>query len=236
MDAVITPGGGLRVLLVEGDRRIARRLGRGLREEGFAADVVVSGDAAQEYDGRIGYDVIVIDWLLAGRSGLLICRDLRRRDPSTPILVLMARDSVANRVAALDAGADDCLAKPFAFEELLVRIRTLLRRAERARPRTLTAGGLRLDRLGHRVTRGGRLIHLTPREYALLETIMLQAPDVVTHTRLVERVWGPDPDLTDSAVAVHMTNLRRKIDRRETRSLIETVRGRGYRLAVSRAR
>jgi DNA-binding response OmpR family regulator len=235
-EPVITLGGGLRVLLVEGNRRIARRLGRGLREEGFAADVAASVDAAQEYDSRIGYDVIVVDWLLPGRSGVVSCRELRRRDPSTPILVLMARDSVADRVAALDAGADDCLTTPFAFEELLIRVRALLRRGDRTRPHTLRAGGLMLDRLGHRVTRRGRPVHLTPREYALLEAIMAAAPDVVTHTRLVERVWGPDPGLTPSIVAVHITKLRRKIDGRETRSLIETVRGRGYRLAVPRPR
>jgi DNA-binding response OmpR family regulator len=220
----------VRILLVEDDRKAARVLSRGLEEEGFVVDVTHAGDEGESRAEATGYDLIILDWLLPGAAGIDVCRHLRRRGVNTPIIMLTARDALGDRVAGLNTGADDYLTKPFAFAELLARIRALLRRAESAPPPVLAVGDLTLDPLSHRVARGGRRIVLTPREYALLEYLARHADRVVTRTELGEHVWQDERDALTNLVDVHISHLRRKIDAGQPRPLLHTVRGRGYRL------
>jgi len=220
----------MRLLLVEDDKKAARVLTRGLLEEGFVVDVAHSGDVGEELARVNRYDAIVLDWRLPRKDGLAVCRDLRRRDILTPILILTARDALPDRVLGLDSGADDYLTKPFAFEELLARLRALLRRCELSRPPVLQVGDLVLDPVTHRVTRGGQEIGITPKEYAILETLMRHAGEVVSRSRIGESVWQDDPGDLANLVDVHVSHLRRKIDQREGAPLIQTVRARGFRL------
>src|SRR5581483_1497359 len=195
----------MRILLVEDDRKAARVLRRGLQEEGFAVDVVHDGDEAETRAGTTDYDAIVLDWLLPGRPGLDVCRALRRQGVRTPILMLTARDSVEDRVAGLDTGADDYLTKPFAFAELLARLRALLRRGEGARAAVLRVDDLALDPASHRVTRGGARVDLTPKEYAVLEYLVRHAGRVVTRAELGEHVWAEEHDNLTNLVDVHVS-------------------------------
>jgi DNA-binding response OmpR family regulator len=220
----------MRLLLVEDDKKAARVLTRGFVEDGFIVDVAHSGDVGDELAAANRYDVIVLDWLLPRKDGLAVCRDLRGRGVRTPILMLTARDSLPDRVSGLDSGADDYLTKPFAFEELLARIRALLRRSELTRPPVLKVADLTLDPVTHRVTRSGQEIGLTPKEYAILETLMRHAGEVVTRTRIGESVWTDNPEELANLVDVHVSHLRRKIDQADRPALIHTVRARGFRL------
>jgi DNA-binding response OmpR family regulator len=223
----------MRLLLVEDDKKAARVLARGLVEEGFVVDVAHSGEVGDELAGSNSYALIVLDWLLPRKDGLSVCRGLRRQGIRTPILMLTARDSLPDRVSGLDAGADDYLTKPFAFEELLARIRALLRRSELTRPPVLKVADLALDPVSHRVTRGTTEISLTPKEYAILETLMRHVGQVVSRTRIGESVWEDDPEDLTNLVDVHVSHLRRKIDQGDWPPLIHTVRARGFRLAGS---
>jgi DNA-binding response OmpR family regulator len=218
----------MRILLIEDDTRTARALSRGLREEGYVVDVAASGEKGEELAAANEYSVIALDWYLPCKDGLATCRDLRAAGISTPILMLTARDALADRVTGLDAGADDYLTKPFAFEELLARLRALLRRSELTRPTVLTVLDLQLDPVSHRVSRGRTPVELTLKEYQILEVLMRWAGRVVTRTLLEEQVWGGAHDLSTNAVDVHMSHLRRKIDHGQPSPLIHTVRGRGY--------
>jgi DNA-binding response OmpR family regulator len=222
----------VRILLVEDDRKAARILAKGLTEEGFVVDSAVSGEDAEDLAGINDYDLIVLDWLLPGTPGIEICRRLRRRGLSTPILMLTARDTVMDRVAGLDAGADDYLTKPFAFAELLARVRALLRRAEGGRSPVLEVADLRLDPVEHRVSRGGEPVELTVKEYAILEYLMRHAGRLVTRTELGEHVWQEEHDNLTNLVDVHVSHLRRKLDSGRAPALIHTVRGHGFRLAA----
>src|SRR5262245_51107231 len=170
----------MRLLLVEDDKKAARVLSRGFIEEGFVVDVAHSGEVGAELAAATRYDLIVLDWLLPGKDGLAVCRDLRRQGVRTPILMLTARGSLPDRVSGLDSGADDYLTKPYAFEELLARVRALLRRSELVRPPMLKVADLVLDPLTRRVTRGAVEIALTPKEYAILETLMRHPGEVVS--------------------------------------------------------
>jgi DNA-binding response OmpR family regulator len=219
----------MRVLLIEDDRKASKLLSKGLHEEGFVVDVAATGEAGEEQAFVNEYDVIVLDWLLPGKDGLAVCQALRARDVTTPILMLTARHSLADRVSGLSTGADDYLTKPFAFAELLARIRALLRRARVARPPVLRVTDLTLDPANRRVTRGGVKIGLTSKEYTILEVLMQNAGETVSRTRLVERVWDEASEVLDNLVDVHVSHLRKKIDR-EGSSLIQTVRGFGFRL------
>jgi DNA-binding response OmpR family regulator len=220
----------MRLLLVEDDAKTARLLARGLREEGFVVDVAPTGEAGEEHAAVNEYDTIVLDWLLPGKDGVMVCRELRARGVSTPILMLTARDSLADRVTGLGTGADDYLTKPFAFAELLARIRALLRRSRLAQPTVLRVAGLTLDPATHRVMRDDVRIALTAKEYTILEVLMRNAGLVVSRTRLAERVWDQASEVLDNLIDVHVSNLRRKIDGGGGGSLIQTVRGLGYRL------
>jgi two-component system, OmpR family, response regulator len=216
--------------LVEDDRKAARVLARGFLEEGFVVDVAHSGDVGDELAATNRYDVIVLDWVLPRKDGLTVCRDLRGRGVLTPILMLTARDALLDRVSGLDSGADDYLTKPFAFEELLARIRALLRRSDLTRPPAMKVADLVLDPVTHRVTRSGAEIRLTPKEYAILETLMRHAGQVVTRTRIGESVWEEGPPDLANLVDVHVSHLRRKVDQGEGPQLIHTVRALGFRL------
>ena len=173
----------------------------------------------------------MLDWLLPGKDGLTLCSDLRRRGTATPILMLTARDGLADRVAGLNTGADDYLTKPFAFEELLARSRALLRRSELTRPPVLRVADLSLDPHQHAVLRGETALDLTPKEYAILEILLRHAGEVVSRSRLAEQVWKADLIAIDNLIDVHISKLRRKVDGPGQVALIQTVRGRGFRLA-----
>jgi DNA-binding response OmpR family regulator len=220
----------MRVLLIEDDRKAAKLLARGFQEEGFVVDLAETGEVGEEQAAVNEYDVIVLDWLLPGKDGIAVCQSLRARDLSTPILMLTARGSLADRVSGLTTGADDYLTKPFAFAELLARIRALLRRSRVARPAVLRVTDLMLDPANRRVTRGGVRIGLTSKEYTILEVLMQNAGETVSRTRLVERVWDEASEVLDNLVDVHVSHLRKKIDRGAGPSLIHTVRAFGYRL------
>jgi DNA-binding response OmpR family regulator len=222
----------MRVLLIEDDRKAAKLLAKGLHEEGFVVDLAPTGETGEEQAFVNEYDVIVLDWLLPGKDGLAVCQALRARDLTTPILMLTARHSLADRVNGLSTGADDYLTKPFAFAELLARIRALLRRARVARPPILRVIDLMLDPASRKVTRAGVKIGLTSKEYTILEVLMQNAGETVSRTRLVERVWDEASEVLDNLVDVHVSHLRKKIDREPGSSLIQTVRGFGYRLGI----
>jgi DNA-binding response OmpR family regulator len=220
----------MRVLLIEDDRKAARLLSKGLQEEGFVVDVASTGEDGEEQAALNEYDVVILDWLLPGRDGLAVCRALRASGNSTPILMLTARDSVADRVSGLGTGADDYLTKPFALDELLARIQALLRRSRSVQPVVLRVADLTLDPVTRRVSRGSVVVTLTPKEYAILEVLMRNVGQVVTRTRLAERVWDEASEVLDNLVDAHVSHLRKKVDREASVPLIHTVRGVGYRL------
>jgi DNA-binding response OmpR family regulator len=222
----------MRVLVIEDDRKVARQVAKGLQEEGFVVDLAATGEDGEEKATVNEYDVIVLDWRLPGKDGLAVCRTLREHHVSTPILMLTARDSVEDRVSGLRTGADDYLTKPFAFDEFIARITALLRRSRVAQPAVLKVADLTLDSVSRRVTRGGLPITLTPKEYAILDVLMRSPGEVVTRTRLAERVWDEAADIDDNLVDAHVSHLRRKIDQETGVQLIHTIRGVGYRLAA----
>lgn len=218
----------MRILLIDDDQKLTRLLVKGLEEERFVVDVAHTGGSGDEMASVNHYEVIVLDWLLPDRDGLAVCRDLRARRISTPILMLTARDALEDRVTGLNAGADDYLTKPFGFSELLARIHALLRRSSLTRPTVLKVADLVLDPLTHSVTRAGQAISLTPKEYAILTVLMRHAGEPVTRTRLTESVWETDADSLFNTLEAHVSNLRKKIDVLGAVPLIRTVRGRGY--------
>lgn len=221
----------MRLLLVEDDRKAARVLKQGLAEEGVVVDLAHTGDEGEYLATTNNYDLIVLDWLLPGKEGIQICRELRAHGLGTPILMLTAKDALQDRVKGLDAGADDYLIKPFAFAELLARIRALVRRGAGSRPAVLRVADLVVDPVSHRVTRGGAPIRLTTKEYAIIEFLARRAGEVVTRTTLGEHIWESEFDNLTNLVDVHISNLRKKIDTGSAVPLIHTVRGRGYRLS-----
>jgi DNA-binding response OmpR family regulator len=220
----------MRLLLVEDDKKAARVLARGLREEGFVVDVAHSGDVGGEMALATSYDLVVLDWMLPRKDGIRVCQDLRSRQVVTPILMLTARDSLGDRISGLDSGADDYLAKPFAFEELLARMRALLRRSELTRPVVLRTGQLALDPTTRRVTCAGVAVSLTPKEYAILEILMRHTGTVITRARIGDAVWHEAPEDLSNLVDVHVSHLRRKIESPRAGAAIETVRAQGFRI------
>jgi DNA-binding response OmpR family regulator len=218
----------MKLLLVEDDARTARAIARGLREEGYLVDVAASGENGEELAHANDYRVMIVDWYLPAKDGLAMCRDLRQRGVKTPILMLTARDALADRVAALDTGVDDYLIKPFAFAELLARLRALLRRSDFSRSTVLSVGDLRMNPVTHRVTRGGVAIQLTVKEYQILELLMRRPGEVVLRSQLEEELWGEVSDVGSNAVDVHVSHLRRKVDVPGASRLLHTVRGRGF--------
>jgi heavy metal response regulator len=225
----------MRVLVVEDERKISSYLKRGLEEQGYAVDTAYTGREALDYAESAPYDVILLDILLPEMDGLTVCRELRRNDHRTPILMLTARDSVDDRVNGLDAGADDYLVKPFALKELLARLRAMSRRnTEQPKSPLLQIANLSLDTLTRRVKRGGKLIELTSKEYAVLECLMREPERVLSRTQIAEHVWNYDVFNQSNVVDVYIKNLRRKIDDGFEVKLIHTVRGAGYRISVEK--
>lgn len=223
----------MHILLVEDEATLAAYLKRGLEEAGYAVDVVGDGVDALEWATAGAFDMIVLDIMLPRLDGLAVCRELREQDVRTPILMLTARDALDDRVAGLDAGADDYLAKPFAIKELLARVRALGRRAADApKSPVLAVADLALDTRTRRVTRGGKPIALTAKEYAILECLIRAPGHVLTRTVIADAVWNYDVVNQSNVVDVYIRNLRRKIDDDYDLKLIHTVRGAGYRLAA----
>jgi len=216
----------MRVLVVEDDPKLAALLGRGLREDGVAADVTSRGEDALWMAGSTQYDAVVLDVMLPGIDGFEACERLRADGVSTPVLMLTARDGIDDRIAGLDGGADDYLVKPFAFRELVARLRALARRGPVARPAVLEAGSLRLDPATRRVWRGANEIDLTAREFALLEALMRRPGEALSRFDLLEAVWDNAYENRSNVIDVYVRYLRRKLGR----ATIETVRGHGYRL------
>jgi DNA-binding response OmpR family regulator len=221
----------MRILVVEDQHKIAAFLRRGLEEEGYAVDCAGDGEEALDCAVSTSYDLIVLDIILPKRDGLAVCRDLRRRGDRVPILMLTARDTVDDRIAGLDCGADDYLTKPFAFGEFLARVRALLRRGSDHPTPELCAGDLVLDPARHEVRRGGTLIPLALKEYAILEYLLQQPGRVATRTMIAEHVWGYDFESESNVIDVHIRSLRKRLGEDGSPPLIQTVRGVGYKVA-----
>jgi two-component system, OmpR family, response regulator len=218
----------MRILLVEDEPKMAAVVARGFRHAGYAVDVAHDGDDALLQARIYGYDAVVLDVMLPGADGFDVCRTMRADGIWPPVLMLTARDQVVDRIRGLDAGADDYLVKPFSFDELLARVRALLRRRPRERPAVLRAGGVEIDPARHEVTRDGRQVHLTAREFALLRFLMENPTDVLTRTQLLEHVWDANYYGPANIVDVYVGYLRKKLEQPFGRPLIRTVRGVGY--------
>ena len=220
----------MRVLVVEDEVKMAALLRRGLQEEGHAVDIAGNGEDAVWHATESPYDVILLDVMLPDVDGFEVARRLRSAGRWAPILMLTARDGVDDRVAGLDAGADDYLPKPFSFAELLARVRSLLRRSSLERAAVREVGDLSLDPATHRVTRGEEPVDLTAKEFSLLELFMRHPDEVLSRTRIIEHVWDFAYDGDSNVVDVYVRYLREKVDRPFGRRSLETVRGVGYRL------
>ena len=218
----------MRVLLVEDEPRMANVIAKGLREQSYAVDVAEDGIAGLYQTSINDYDVIVLDVLLPNGDGYEVCRELRRRGNTTPVLMLTARAAVDDRIAGFDAGADDYLTKPFSFRELLARIRALLRRDLQLRPDVLEIEDLVVDSASHRVSRANHYVPLTAKEYALLEYLARRAGQLVSRAEIAAHVWDDTFDPLSNAIEVYINRLRKKIDGNHSIKLLHTRRGEGY--------
>lgn len=223
----------MRVLVVEDEQRIASFIRKGLTEQGYAVDVASAGDEALAWTDVTQYDLIVLDVMLPEVSGLEVCKTLRSRGIRTPILMLTARDAINDRVQGLDSGADDYLVKPFAFAELLARLRALSRREPLTHEPVLHVADLTLDTTTREIFRAGKQIVLANKEFALLEYLMRHPNQVLTRTMIAEHVWNYEFDNFTNVIDVHIRYLRKKIDDPFPTKLIQTIRGAGYRISAS---
>ena len=217
----------MRVLVIEDDRKVASFIQTGLEQEGYAVDLLHDGEPAGDQAHAIDYDAAVLDLMLPGRSGFQVLRDIRARKASLPVLILTAKDALEERVAGLDAGADDYMTKPFALAELSARLRALLRRGA-PRESVLRQADLEMDTIRRKVRRAGTSIELKPNEYALLEILLRHADRPLTKALIIEHVWDIHFDSISNVVEVHINSLRNKIDKGFDPPLIHTVRGVGY--------
>jgi DNA-binding response OmpR family regulator len=222
----------LRVLVVEDETNLSQIIKRGLVEEGYFVDCAFDGEEGQDMAELTSFDVIILDIMLPLKDGISVCRDLRAKKISAPILMLTARDGISDRVKGLDAGADDYLVKPFDFHELLARLRALLRRGTTSRTSKIFAGKLSIDTVTREAKRDDKLIELTAKEFAILEYFMRHPNVLVTRSNLEQCAWDYDFDAESNIVDVYIKRLRGKIDIEDEDSLIQTVRGFGYRLKV----
>lgn len=220
----------MRILVAEDDEKVAAHIRRGLQEEGYAVDVAADGGEALWLAGHHPYDAMIFDVMMPVQDGVLAVRQLRRKGVRTPVILLTARHELADRVAGLDAGADDYLAKPFSMIELLARLRAVLRRQRPDSSDHLRVADLELDLRSHTVRRGGAEVRLTNREFALLELLMASSPKPVSKTAIIEHVWDQHFDSGTNVVNVYINYLRAKIDRPGLKPLLQTVRGVGFAL------
>lgn len=218
----------MRILVVEDEPKVARFVERGLREENFNVEVARDGDDGLHRALEMNFDLIVLDVMLPGRDGFSVLRELRAAGRHPRVLMLTARDAVSDRVRGLEGGADDYLTKPFAFVELLARVRALLRRSDHANTGLLTLADLSMDSRSRKVWRAGKAINLSAREFAVLEFMLRHAGEVITRTRLAEAVWDENFDSFSNVIDVTVYHLREKVDRNHDPALIQTVRGVGY--------
>jgi heavy metal response regulator len=218
----------MRVLIIEDEIKVAGFLKNGLKEEGYAVNEAFDGQSGYDLAIENEYDIIILDLMLPGLDGITVCKKLREQGRLTPILMLTARETVKDKVIGLDAGADDYMTKPFAFEELLARVRVMLRKKPLSQELTLEISDLVLDLITHKVRRGNEEIELTTKEYALLEFLMRNAGTIVTRTMIAEHVWDINFETFTNVIDVYINYLRNKIDRDHDEKLIHTVRGRGY--------
>ncbi|MBN1533154.1 MAG: response regulator transcription factor [Spirochaetes bacterium] len=218
----------MRILIIEDDEKVAHFIQKGLEEEQYAVDVSHDGEDGAHWACENAYDLIILDLMLPKKDGYTICRELRGKKVHAPILMLTARDRLQDKVSGLDAGADDYLTKPFSFDELLARIRALLRRSQQYREEALRLGDLTLDPSSRTVNRGGRTVELTGKEYALLEYFMRNQGRVLTETQIIEHVWDMNFDSLANTVNVYIHHLRNKIDRGHEKKLLHTIRGMGF--------
>lgn len=218
----------MRILVIEDEKKVAEFIRRGLREEGYAVDVAGDGDEGLYMATGAEYDLIMLDIMLPGKDGFQVCESIRFSGLDVPVLMLTARDTVTDKVKGLDSGADDYLTKPFAFEELLARVRALIRKRYQRRDTRLRVGDLVLDPVTHKVFRGEREIKLTAKEYALLEYLMHNPHTVVTRTMISEHVWDISFDTFTNVIDVYISYLRKKIEKDHEMKLIHTIKGRGY--------
>lgn len=224
----------MRILLVEDEAKIASAVKKVLETEGYAVDWLDDGTKAHQriLMYRNEYDLVILDLMLPGMSGLDICSSVRNDDVHTPILILTAKDMVNDKVTLLESGADDYLVKPFAFEELLARMKALMRRPQQSLPVELAVGPLRLDAKAGTACMNNKPLRLTTKEYTLLEHFMRHPNEVVSRETIIDHLWGFEFDSFSNVVDVHIKNLRRKIDAKKGKDILETVRGMGYRLNV----
>lgn len=218
----------MRILLVEDEKKVANMIARGLKADRYAVDVALEGQSGWNYANAYEYDLIILDLMLPGLSGLEILERIRRKNQQVPILILTARDATSEKVKNFEAGADDYLTKPFAFAELLVRVKALLRRGPVNRSSVLRVGDLEVDRLSQQVRRAGRRIELTAKEYSLLEYFAANPGRVFSRTMIIEHVWDESFEGLTNIVDVYVRHLRQKVDDAFTTKLIRTVRGVGY--------
>ncbi|MES0371635.1 MAG: heavy metal response regulator transcription factor [Mariprofundaceae bacterium] len=218
----------MKILVVEDEERVAQFIQKGLKEEGHAVDVSYDGEDGGFLAEVNDYDLIILDLMLPKKNGLQTCKEIRDHGVNTPVLMLTARDSVEDKVRGLDAGADDYLAKPFAFEELLARVRALLRRQSETKSPILSIADLELDPMTRQVTRSGKPIRLTTKEYALLEYLLRNPKKVLSRTLIGEHVWDMNFDPESNVIDVYVSHLRTKVDKGFEPALIHTLRGQGY--------
>lgn len=218
----------MRILVIEDEKKIASFIARGLKEKRYIVDVASDGEKGLFQAEINPYDLIILDIMLPGKDGIAACKELRNKGIDAPILMLTAKDALQDKISGLDSGADDYLTKPFAFGELLARIRALLRRKRIDKTTVLKVADLELDQLTHKVKRAGKELQLTSKEYTLLEYLMLHANQVVTRTMISEHVWNEDFDSFTNVIDVYINFLRNKIGRSYDKQLIYTVHGAGY--------